>query len=219
LAGSFVVIVNVFGLALALAVNKGLKTRNLLRSVFFLPVAMSSVAIAFIWQYIFQFEGPLNQFLGVIGLESWQRAWLSEPGWAVWMVLVVLVWQYTGLAMVLYLAGLQTIPDELLEAAEVDGAKAWTRFRRIVFPLLAPAFTVCATLTLLIGLRVFDQVLALTGGGPVTASETLSTQIWKQGWVNGRFGYSAALSLMLTVLVGTLAITQTLLLRRREARI
>lgn len=219
LAALFVVIVNVLGLALALAVNRVLKTRNLLRSVFFLPVAMSPVAIAFIWQYIFQHEGPLNQLLGVVGLESWQRTWLADPDWALWTVLVVLVWQFSGLAMVLYLAGLQTIPDELVEASSVDGASAWTRFRRIVFPLLAPAFTVSATLMLIIGLRVFDQVLALTGGGPVGASETLSTMMWKETWVNGRFGYGAALALILTLLVGVLAITQAVLLRRREARI
>lgn len=219
LAGLFVVIVNVLGLTLALAVNRVLKMRNLLRAVFFFPVAMSPVAIAFIWRYILQYEGPLNQLLRVAGLGSWQRVWLADPNWALWTVLFVLVWQFTGLAMVLYLAGLQTIPDELVEASAVDGASASMRFRRIVFPLLAPAFTVSVTLTLVIGLRVFDQVLALTGGGPVGASETLSTMMWKQTWVNGRFGYGAAVALVLTLLVGVLAITQTVLLRRREARI
>jgi raffinose/stachyose/melibiose transport system permease protein len=219
LAATFVILVNTFGLALALAVNRVLKTRNLLRSVFFLPVAMSSLAVAFLWQYIFQFEGPLNQVLGGLGLESWQRAWLADPTWALWTVLVVLVWQYSGLAMVLYLAGLQTIPDELLEAAAVDGASSWTRFRRIVFPMLAPAFTVSVTLMSITGLRVFDQVLALTGGGPAGASETMSTMLWKETWVNGRFGYGAAVALILTLLVGSLAITQAVLLRRREARI
>lgn len=219
LAGLFVVIVNILGLAMALAVNRVLKTRNLLRSVFFLPVAMSSLAIAFIWQYIFQFEGPLNKFLGAIGLDSWQRAWLADPGWSIWTVLVVLIWQYAGLAMVLYLAGLQTIPDELLEAAEVDGASALRRFRKIVFPLLAPALTVSVTLMLIQGLRVFDQVLALTGGGPAGASETLSTLMWKETFVNGRFGYGAALALILTLIVGALSLTQAAVLRRRERRI
>jgi len=218
LAFVFVVIVNVLGLALALALNRQLKTRHVLRSLFFLPVAMSSVAIAYIWQYIFQYDGPLNKLLGFLGLDAWKHVWLADPFWALWTILVVLVWQYAGLAMVLYLAGLQSIPDELIEASVVDGATGWTRFRRVVFPLLAPAFTVAATLTLVIGLRVFDQVIALTGGGPVNASETLSTQVWEQTWMNGRFGYGAALSLLLTLLVGILVITQTLVLRRRETR-
>ena len=202
LAFSFVVIVNAVGLGLALAVNRSLKTRNLMRAVFFLPVAMSPVAVAFVWQYIFQYDGPLNQLLGAVGLGSWKHVWLADPHWSVWTVLVVLVWQYSGLAMVIYLAGLQGVPDELLEAAVVDGASGWMRFKSIVFPMLAPAVTVSATLTLIIGLRVFDQVLALTGGGPVNASQTLSTEVWEQTWVNGRFGYGAALALILTLLVG-----------------
>lgn len=212
----FVIITNVLGLMLALGLNRTVKTRIFLRSLFFLPVAMSPVAIGFIWQYIFQFDGPLNQALDAVGLQSWQRVWLADPTWAIWTVLVVMVWQYSGLAMVLYTAGLQSIPDELLEASTVDGAGVWRRFRRIVFPLLAPSFTVAAALTLIIGLRVFDQVLTLTGGGPVGASETLSTQVWTQTWINGRFGFGAALAVVLTLLVGLLTVLQTLALRRRE---
>jgi raffinose/stachyose/melibiose transport system permease protein len=219
LAFSFWAIVNVIGLALALALNRVLKTRYVLRSIFFLPAVMSPVAVAYIWQYVFNFEGPLNQLLGVLGLESWQRVWLADPTWALWAVLVLLVWQFSGLVMVLYLAGLQTIPDELYEAAAVDGASAWMRFRRITFPLLAPAFTVASTLMLIFGLRVFDQVIALTGGGPAGATETLATQVWKEAWVNGRFGYGAALALILTAMVAVIALMQVVLLRAREARL
>jgi raffinose/stachyose/melibiose transport system permease protein len=219
LAGTFLVLVNIFGLGLALAMNRLLKSRNLLRSLFFLPVAMSPLAVAYIWQYVIQYDGPLNKLLGWVGRDSWKHAWLADPKLALWTVLVVLVWQFTGLTMVIYLAGLQAVPDELLEASVVDGAGAFRRFRRIVFPLLAPAVTVSCTLTLVIGLRVFDQVIALTGGGPAGASETLSTQVWEQTWVNGRFGYGAALALILTVLVAVLANGCTFLLRRREAHI
>jgi raffinose/stachyose/melibiose transport system permease protein len=219
LAACFVVLVNVIGMALALALNGLLKTRLLLRSLLFVPTVMSSLAVAFIWQYIFDYQGALNRFLGGIGLDSWQQAWLGDPRWALWTVLVVLVWQFSGLTMVIYLAGLQGIPDELHEAATVDGASSFTRFRRVTLPLLAPAITVSATLTLIFGLRVFDQVLALTGGGPVGASETLSTEVWKQTFVFGRFGFGAALSLMLAVLVFAVTITQLLILRAREARL
>lgn len=218
LAFSFVVLVNVLGLSLALALNRLLKTRHPLRSIFFLPAVMSPIAIAFIWQYIFQYNGPFNQLLGSVGLSSWKHVWLGDPHWALWMILVVLVWQFVGLTMVIYMAGLQAIPDELVEAAIVDGATTWRRFRTIVFPLLAPAFTVATTLTLIIGLRVFDQVLGLTAGGPANATQTLATEVYEQTFENGRFGYGAALALVLTVLVGSLAITQAVVLRRRETR-
>src|SRR5262249_77177 len=158
-----------------------------------------------------------NRLLAAIGLESWQHAWIADPGWALWTVLFVLVWQYAGLTMVIYLAGLQGIPDELTEASAVDGAHTWMRFRRATFPPLPPPITINATLTTMIGLRVFDQVLAVTGGGPVNATETLATQVWVQTWVNGRFGYGAALALLLTVLITGVTMTQLVLLRSREA--
>lgn len=219
LATAFFVIVNALGLALALGLNRALKSRNVLRSLFFAPVVISPIATAFIWQYIFDYQGALNNLLGAAGLESWQRPWLGDPTWALWTVLIVMVWQYSGLTMVIYLAGLQGIPDELIEASAVDGARLWMRFRRIVLPLLAPAITVCATLTLIIGLRAFEQVIALTGGGPVGASETLATQVWKQTFVNGRFGFGSALSLVLTGLIAVLALTQLAVLRAREERL
>jgi len=219
LGGAFFVLANAIGLGLALALNRTLKSRNALRSIFFLPVAMSPLAVAFIWQYIFDYDGALNRALGAVGLESWKHTWLGDPKWALWTVLVVLVWQFSGLTMVIYLAGLQGISDELIEASAVDGANTWTRFRRIVLPLLAPAITVAATLTMIYGLRVFDQVVALTGGGPVDSTETLATQVWKETFANGHFGYGAALSLILTAVIAVLSLGQLAVLRARERRI
>ncbi|MCS7006804.1 MAG: sugar ABC transporter permease, partial [Gaiellaceae bacterium] len=219
LAVTFVAAANVIGLALALALNRTLKTRLLLRALFFAPVVMSSLAVSYIWQFIFSYTGPLNRFLDAVGLDSWQRAWTGDPTWALWTIFVVLVWQFAGLAMVMYLSGLAGIPDELDEAAAVDGASAFRRFWKITLPLLAPAITVSVTLSLIYGLGVFDQVLALTGGGPVDASETLATQIYKQTFAFGRFGYGAALSLVLTVLITAMALAQLSILRYRERRL
>jgi raffinose/stachyose/melibiose transport system permease protein len=219
LAGMFVVIVNAVGLALALGLRRTLKTRNILRAVFFLPVVLTELATAYLWQYIFQFDGPLNIALGFVGLDSWKRAWLADPTWALYTILFVLVWQFAGLTMVIYLAGLESIPEELEDAAAVDGASAWLRFRRITVPLLAPATTVAVTLTMIFGLRVFDQVIALTGGGPVVSTETLATQVYKQTFVFTEFGYGAALALLLTVLVAAIALVQVAAFRAREARL
>jgi raffinose/stachyose/melibiose transport system permease protein len=183
-------------------------------------VALSPLAVAFIWQWIFASpSGGLNTALDAVGLSSLQRAWLGEPSTALWTILVVMVWQFSGLAMVLYLAGLQQIPDEIEEAALVDGASGWLRVRRIVLPLLAPAVTVSVTLTFVIGMRVFDQILPLTYGGPVTATETLSTQVYKQTFLVGRYGYGAAFSVLLAALVAGLALMQLMFLRMNEQRL
>jgi raffinose/stachyose/melibiose transport system permease protein len=214
--GALVVLTNVAGLALALGLNRTLKSRHLLRAVFFLPVILSPLAVSYVWQYILDPSGPVNTVLGTFGLESWQRAWLGDPNWALLSVLLVLVWQQSGLTMVIYLAGLQSIPDDLVEASTVDGASAWMRLRRITLPLLRPAFVIASTLTLIFGLRVFDQILGLTAGGPVGATETLATQVWKQSFADGRFGYGAALSILLTLIIGTLALAQLFVLRRQE---
>jgi raffinose/stachyose/melibiose transport system permease protein len=219
LAACFVVLVNAIGLTLALALNRAVKTRNVLRAVFFAPVALSALAISFIWQWIFVPDGALNRVLGGVNLSSLQRDWLGDPSTALWTILVVLVWQFTGLAMVLYLAGLQQIPDELEEAALVDGASGWQRLRKIVLPLLAPAITVSVTLTFVIGMRVFDQILGLTGGGPVDATQTLGTQVYKQTFLLNRWGYGAAFSVILTLLVLGLALIQLMFLRMNERRL
>jgi raffinose/stachyose/melibiose transport system permease protein len=180
---------------------------------------MSSLAVSYIWQFIFSYSGPLNGGLGHLGLDSLKRAWTGDPHWALWTIFVVLVWQFVGLSMVMYLAGLEGIPEELDEASAVDGASAFRRFRKITLPLLAPAITVSVTLATIYGLGVFDQVFALTGGGPVDASETLATQIYKQTFAYGRFGYGTALSLILTVLITVLALAQLAILRAREKRL
>jgi raffinose/stachyose/melibiose transport system permease protein len=219
LAGCFVVLVNVIGLALALGLNRTVKTRHLLRALFFVPVALSPLAIAFIWQWVFDYNGALNRLLGDVGLSSLKRVWLGDPSTALWSILVVMVWQFSGLAMVLYLAGLQQIPDEIEEAALVDGASGWIRLRKIVLPLLAPAVTVSVTLTFIIGMRVFDQVLALTNGGPAGATETLGTQIYKQTFAAARYGYGAAFALVLTAIVAGLALIQLAFLRMNEQRL
>jgi raffinose/stachyose/melibiose transport system permease protein len=215
----FVVLVNAIGLGLALALNRTLKTRHFLRLLFFLPVVISPIAISYIWQWIFNYEGALNRTLVEFGLGNWQKAWTGEPSTAIWTILTVMVWQFSGFAMVLYLAGLQGISDDVFEATLVDGASAWLRFRKVVLPLLAPAVTISATLTLLIGLRVFEQVVALTGGGPVTATYTLSYEIYQQSFIRSHYGYGAAFALTLSALITVIALTQLAVLRRNEARL
>jgi raffinose/stachyose/melibiose transport system permease protein len=217
-AGCFVVLANCVGLALAIALERTLRTRNILRALFFAPAVISPLAVGYVWSYIFSYDGALNDVLHLLGLSSWERPWTGDPHWAMWTIVVALVWQYSGLAMAIYLAGLTNISEELREAAATDGAGHWFMFRQVLLPLLAPAFTISIAITTIFGLRVFDQIIAITGGGPAYATETLATQIYTQTFVVGRYGFGAALGLILTAVIAIVVFTQIFFLRRYERR-
>lgn len=215
LACGFLVFTNIFGLLFALALNRSLKTRFLLRTLVFMPVVVSPIAVSYIWEFIFDYNGPLNQLMTMVGLHK--QNWLASPTLAIWCVLVVMVWQNIGFIMVTYLAGLATVPIEMEEAAALDGAGTWRRFRSVVLPLIQPSVAIATTLTLIQGLRVFDQVMALTGGGPAGATQTLAVEVYQEAFTYQQFGFGAALALVLSLLILVLAITQQWVTRDRSA--
>jgi raffinose/stachyose/melibiose transport system permease protein len=178
-------------------------------------VVIAPIAVSYMWKFIFAFNGPLNQTLGALGLDSWQHDWLADPTLALIAVLVVMVWQNTGFVMVIYLAGLATVPIELEEAASLDGAGIGRRFRRIVLPMIQPSVAIATTLMLIQGLRIFDQVLALTGGGPSGATQTLATEIYQQTFTFSNFGFGAALALTLSLLIFVFTVIQQYATRER----
>lgn len=210
---SFVVLTNVLGLLLALGLNRTVKSRNVIRTLIFAPVVLSSLATSYIWKFIFEQDGPMNEVLRSVGLESLQRTWLGDPTTVLPAIIIVMVWQNVGLVMVMYLAGLATVSPELEEAASLDGASLWQRFNYVVLPAIMPSVVIAMTLMLINGLRVFDQIQALTGGGPYGASETLAVTIYKETFVMGRFGFGAALALVMSVIIIILTVAQRLLLR------
>jgi raffinose/stachyose/melibiose transport system permease protein len=216
LAVGFVIGSNTLGMLFALALNRTLKSRHLLRALLFAPVVLSPIAVSYIWQFIFQQTGPLNGLLAALGLADLQRTWLADPVFAPWTILVVTVWQHIGLCMVIYLAGLEGVPGELEDASQLDGAGTWARFRYVTLPLLRPSLVIASLLTLVQGLRIFDQVMALTGGGPAGATETLATLMYRETFAYGRFGYGAALSILLTILIVAFAVIQLAATRRRD---
>lgn len=202
------------GLMLALAVNSRLKSRNLLRLLFFTPVIMTPIIVSYLWKYIFSNRGTLNTILGWFGLDGLN--WLGEPTLALVSILIVTAWQVVGLYMVIFLAGLQAVPPELEEAARMDGASAWQRLRHVTLPMLAPSITVAVVVALIQGLRIFDQIYALTHGGPGYATETLSTMIYRISFQFGEFSYGAAISLAFSLIVAAIVLPVMFLLRRRE---
>lgn len=216
LAFGSVILTNAIGLLFALAINRTLKSRYILRTLLFLPVVLSPLAVSYVWKFIFQFNGPLNGFLGLIGLTSWQKVWLADPTWSIWAILIVVVWQGTGFTMVIYLAGLASVPIDVEEAAALDGAGVWGRFWHVVVPAIRPSIAIATTLGIIQGLRIFDQIFALTGGGPAGATETLATQVYKQAFSLGQFGFGSALALVLTVIILAFAIIQQYFTRDRD---
>jgi raffinose/stachyose/melibiose transport system permease protein len=213
-----VVVQNGVGMALALGVHARIRSRYLLRVVFFAPAVLSQVVIAFLWKYLLNPDpdSGLNALFGFFGLGFLQQDWLGNPSLALWSVGFTVVWQYAGYSMVIFLAGLQGVPRELEEAAALDGAGRWTRFRHVVLPLIAPAVTINLMLSTIGGLKLFDQVFAITNGGPGYSTETLSTLIYKQAFVFGSYGYSTAVALVLAILVAAVSLVQLSYLRGRE---
>ena len=215
----FIVIVqNAVGLALALGVHAQIKSRYALRAIFFAPAVIAPVVIAFLWKYLLNPspDSGINALLGFVGLGFLQQDWLGNPSLALWSVGFTVVGQYAGYSMVIFLAGLQGVPRELEEAAALDGAGRWTRFRHVVLPLIAPAVTINLMLSTIGGLKLFDQVFAITQGGPGYSTETLSTLIYKQAFVFGSYGYSTAVALVLAILVAAVSLVQLKYLRSRE---
>ncbi|WP_166462781.1 carbohydrate ABC transporter permease [Amycolatopsis acidicola] len=219
LAAVYVVATNIIGFGLGLALNRTLKTRHFLRTLIFAPVVLSPLAVSYVWLYIFDQDGPLNGALEWLGLGSWTRAWLGDPDLAIWAVVIVLVWQHIGLTMVIYLAGLAGIPPEIEEASAIDGASALRRLVHVTLPLLRPTIVVASTLLLVRGLSIFDQVIALTGGGPYGATETLATLMYKTTFSLGEYGYGAAITMILTILIAVFAVLQYKFLRGKPEEI
>jgi raffinose/stachyose/melibiose transport system permease protein len=152
----------------------------------------------------------------MLGLGDLRQDWLGNPSLVVWSIAGMVVWQYAGYSMVIFLAGLEGIPPELREAAMIDGAGRFQQFRYVTWPLLAPSLTINVMLSTIGGLKLFDQVYAATGGGPGYSSETLSTVLYKQAFVFGKYGYSTAIALVLALFVAAVSLVQIYYLRGRE---
>jgi len=203
-------------LGLALLLNRTLAGLGFFRTAFFLPYVTSLVAVAVVWNMLFNpASGPVNQFLQLVGVSD-PPGWTSSTAWAMPAVIVASVWRDMGYYMVLFLAGLQTIPTELYEAARVDGANAWQRFRNVTLPGLRPTTFFVLIMCTVASFKVFDLIVVMTDGGPGRATKVLSQLIYEEGIREGRFGLASAISLVLFVLVAGFTVVQFLLQRRRE---
>jgi multiple sugar transport system permease protein len=188
------------GLGLALALNQKLAGRSFFRAAYFLPVVTSWVVVALVWKWLLNpTNGLVNTVLGAVGLP--QPGWWTDPQWALPAVILSSAWKDLGFVMVIMLAGLQAIPQDVLEAATADGANAWQRFWRITLPLLSPSTFFVVVISLINGFQVFDQVFVMTGGGPSGASQVVVGQVYDLTFRYGRAGEASALSWILFAVI------------------
>jgi raffinose/stachyose/melibiose transport system permease protein len=204
---AFVILSNVLAIALAVALTRKFRFVNVLRAVFFIPYIMSMTIVGFIWKFIFT-QG-FARLYECTNWGIWNLSWLGDPKLAFYSVTSVGIWQSLGFYIVLYIAGLQAVPKDVLEAATVDGASGWQKFLKVTLPLLGPSITTCIFMSLTNALKVFDIILALTKGGPGGATYSVALQIYKEAFQNNNYGLGSAQSILYFLFV--LIVTQLVL--------
>ncbi|GAA0238079.1 carbohydrate ABC transporter permease [Haladaptatus pallidirubidus] len=194
-------------LGIAILLNQQFPGNNAFRSLFFLPYITMMVAIAVIWQYMFKTDGGvINYFLLQLGVIESNISWFGDSTWALVAIFAIQVWKTVGFYIVILLAGLQTIPEQVYQVAKIDGATRLQRFLYLTLPLLKSTIGVCMLVGIVISFRLFDLILVLTNGGPGNGTEILLTWIYKQAFLHGNFGYAAALSVVMIALAVVVAL-------------
>lgn len=202
-------------LGLALLLNRRLKGRTFFRAVYFVPVVTSWVAVSLIWKWLLNPQyGLVNFALGLVGISG--PGWLFDPHWAMAGIVITSVWKDIGFVTVIYLAGLQDIPEHLYEAAALDGATPWQRFWGITFPMLMPTTFFVTTISLISSFQVFDQVYVMTGGGPAGATSVMVELIYKNAFSYFQMGYASTISWILFALIFAVTVAQQFLQKRLD---
>lgn len=209
-----VIISNLIGFGLALLLNAALKSRNLLRTVFFIPNVIGGLLLGFIWQFIF-----VKGFAAIgnlTDLSVFKLPWLGDETTAFWGIVIVFAWQISGYMMVIYIAALQGVDQNLLEAARIDGASNWTLLTKIIIPLILPAFTICFFLTISMAFKIFDLNISLTGGGPFNSTQSVAINIYQEAFQNNRYGLGTAKSILFFLVVAIFTTVQVMTTKKRE---
>lgn len=211
-----VISTNVIGLGLALIVTQKFKGNNFLRTVFFMPNLIGGLILGFIWQFIYiKAFAAVGNMLDVASLKTW----LATPGTGFWGLVILMSWQYSGYIMVIYIAYLENVDRELIEAAEIDGANIWQRFIHITLPMIAPAFTVNLFLTLSNSFKLYDQNLSLTAGGPYNSTQMLAMDIYNTAFSSNQMALAQAKAVIFFAIVAAISLTQVYFSKKREVEL
>lgn len=211
-----VIMTNIVGFSLALLLTMNIKTRNILRTVFFMPNLIGGLILGFIWQFIY-----VKGFESIGSLTGWslfELPWLGDAQTAFWGIVIVAIWQGGGYVMVIYIAALQNVPTDLLEAARIDGANRLKMLRHITLPMIMPSITICLFLTISWSFKVFDTNLSLTNGGPFKSTEMLALNIYTESFVNNNYGLGSAKAVIFFLVVAAITVTQVYLTKKREVQ-
>ncbi|CAM3102810.1 sugar ABC transporter permease [Paenibacillus sediminis] len=209
-----VILTNVLGFFLAYFLTKPLKTRNILRTVFFIPNVIGGLLLGFIWQFIFvKGFAAIGEFTK---LPFFNLPWLGDEKTAFWGIVIVFVWQTAGYLMVIYISSLGNVPQDILEAAEIDGANRLQILRSIIVPLIMPAVTVCLFLAISWSFKMFDLNLSLTKGGPFGSTESVAFNIYKEAFQNNRYGLGTAKAIIFFVVVAVITSVQVKFTKSKE---
>jgi len=204
----------VLSLALAMLFNRQIIAKNLFRSAAFMPVVMPAVVNAVVWTFMYHQDGVVNTILGWFSLDP--IPWLRSSKWALWAIIIIGIWRATPYYMVIFLAGLQAIPHEFYEAAQIDGASPWRRFRHITLPLLKPTTLLVMVMSVIVAMKVFAVPLIMTGGGPADSTRVLPLFIYQTAFEFFKMGRAAAMSVFLFAAVMLFTLFQIRLFSRGE---
>lgn len=206
---------NLLGLLYALLLNQSIRMKAITRTVIYLPVIISPLVMGYIWYFFFSFQGgALNDALQFFGLEKVNA--LANPELNTWIIVFVNTYQFVGIAMIIYLAGLQSISKDYYEAAQIDGATGFQQFKKITIPLLMPSITINVVLNIIGGLKLFDVIVALTGGGPGNASQSMSTFMYDLYFLRQDAGYAATQGVFMAVIILIFSLMALVYFKRKE---
>lgn len=207
------------GVAIALLLNRRMRGQGLLRTIIFVPYVLAEVIAAVVWLQLLQPQyGFFDAMTAKVGLTPPDQGWLGTPEYALWVVLLVLTWKYLGLAVLLFLAAMQGISEELYEAAQLDGASWWQTQRQITIPLLGPTMRTWAFLSMIGSIQCFDMIWVLTQGGPANATNTMATYLIDEGTKRHNYGIAGAASVILFVIAFAMALAYQVLILRRDTQ-
>lgn len=206
------------GLMLALILNKKIKGTKFFRTVIFMPVVLSTVIVSLVWNMVYNYQvGLLNRFLDFIGLGMFAQNWLGDPKLAMLSVSITIIWQYIGLYTVVFLAALQNVPEEIMEAAEIDGATGWKKTFYVTIPMIWDSIIVALIYCISGSLRSFDLIFLMTNGGPAHATEVMAIYMYNKAFSSFRYGYASAISIMILVMSLVLIFFVNKIMRRENA--